>query len=920
MITHVPRVSVIIPFRDAEDWLPATLASLAEQRDLTYELVAVDDGSRDQSTEVLQRCWAQLGRPAPMRLLRVEGDAGVSAARNCGWRLAAAPLVAFLDADDLCLGQRLALQARCLESDPSLGQVLCGWRRMQGLPLRGGAAPAAEVEVRPWLEGAGFDTESAFRHKAVLPSAWMLRRSALELVGGFDPSLRHAEDVDLLLRLAIQGVRGAWVEEVLCGYRVHGGGASSRLRSQTQGLLWVMGKALQRLHPGHPLLRRREEMLLGTRSWLAWKAWSEGEEELALGLWRSAWGGSPLGPAGTWLHLAQAMESGSRREGHPFAFADLLEDPGWQRLECHVVGLLRQRDRQPFPTPDTAVPEEPGAGYRRGWGLLAHGYHQAGLVLWRDLLALELQNLERSGETSPWIPGALLEAWQGEQDSEAEVVMEARRRGLAWCSALLAWDGAAEGRDRLMDDLVSLLTAWARLCWGQHGDSALVRLEKAFALRPDPSLLRAVARLYESHGTSGAIALNRLAERLEAFPPSPPWDPPEEVQALASLPEPLAVGGRCRGPSCQACGRDTLGAWERRSLTPDCDFWIPPYTDPLQGSASAAALEVLPEGRAWIRPPLESPWFSTTAVAVVDREGIPREVLCRRYPQAWPACPENPVFAIDPEPSTPPLELAGTVLAVVDLSAEIHYHWLLEHLPRLGQALESLPPEERARLRVWHNGGTDSMRAEVLTSLLGLQACQLIDARHHPHIRAERLLVPPFSGRFGWPPASAQDWLRKALVPEKADASRVASRRLWLARGRNGSTRRPVWGEASLLQRLDELGISLEPVELASLKLVDQAHLISEAEWVVAAHGGALAGLVFASPGARVLELHQPRYAPPYFHAIVQHCGLHYARCRQPDVSPHLYQELVYEGALVEPIRIDPLRSSEALKALIAAA
>lgn len=917
MITQTPRVSVIIPFRDAEPWLPATLASLAEQRDLAYELVAVDDGSRDNSAEVLQRCWAQLGRPAPMRLLRVEGDGGVSAARNCGWQLAAAPLVAFLDADDLCLGQRLAVQARRLESDPSLGQVLCGWRRIRGLSLQAGAVPAAEVEVRPWLEGAGFDAEAAFFHKAVLPSAWMLRRSALELVGGFDPALRHAEDVDLLLRLASQGVRGAWVEEVLCGYRVHGGGASSRLRPQTQGLLWVMGQALLRLPPGNPLLRRREELLLGTRSWLAWKAWSEGEEELALGLWRSAWGGSPLGPAGTWLHLAQAMESGSRREGHPFAFADLLEDPAWQRLETHVVGVLRQRDRQSFLPSDALAAEEAAAAYRRGWGLLAHGYHQGGLVLWRDLLARELHNLERSGEISPWYPGALGEAGRGEQSSEAEVVVEVRHRGLAWCSALLAWDGAAEQRDRLIDELVGLLTAWARLCWGQHGDSAVARLEKAFALRPDPSLLKALARHHQTHGTSGAIALIRLAERLEAWPPSPSWDPPEDVKALASLPEPLAVGGRCRGPSCEACGFYTLAAWERRALAPGCDLWIPPFTDPLPGTAAEPTLELLPDGRAWIRPPLESPWLSTTAVAVVDRDGVPREGLCRHYPQPWPACPEETEFAIDPEPSTPPLELAGAVLAVVDLSAEIHYHWLLEHLPRLGQALESLPPEARAGLRVWHNGGTDPMRTEALTSLLGLQAGQLIDARHHPHIRAERLLVPPFSGRFGWPPSSAQNWLRQALLPGEADTSRVGSRRLWLARGRNGSTRRPVWGEASLLQRLEELGIPLEPVELASLSLVDQARLLSEAEWVVAAHGGALAGLVFAPPGARVLELHQPRYAPPYFHAIVQHRCLRYARCSQPDASPHLYQELVYEGALMEPIRIDPLRSSAALKALI---
>lgn len=130
----IARVSVVVPFRNGARWLPATLASLAEQKGVSYELVAVDDRSTDGSAAVVERCWGQLGAPSPLRLIASEGAGGVSAARNAGWRAAQAPLVAFLDADDLCLGDRLAAQAARLDNEPELGQVLCGWRRFGGRP------------------------------------------------------------------------------------------------------------------------------------------------------------------------------------------------------------------------------------------------------------------------------------------------------------------------------------------------------------------------------------------------------------------------------------------------------------------------------------------------------------------------------------------------------------------------------------------------------------------------------------------------------------------------------------------------------------------------------------------------------------------------------------------------------------------
>jgi len=195
------RVSIVIPFRDAARWLPACLDSLAVQEERNWELLAVDDGSRDHSAALVDN-WAASHRQS-VRLIRLPG-LGVASARNSGWAAARSPLVAFLDADDIALPGRLDRQAARFDADSGLQHLLCGWRRLNaaGTPLH---------DVCPWQEGANFDLEAAFEHKAVLPSAWMLRRPLLERHGGFDPSLRHAEDVDLLLRLAAAGERGGWL-------------------------------------------------------------------------------------------------------------------------------------------------------------------------------------------------------------------------------------------------------------------------------------------------------------------------------------------------------------------------------------------------------------------------------------------------------------------------------------------------------------------------------------------------------------------------------------------------------------------------------------------------------------------------------------------------------------------------------------
>ena len=97
----------------------------------------------------------------------------------------------------------------------------------------------------------------------------------------------------------------------------------------------------------------------------------------------------------------------------------------------------------------------------------------------------------------------------------------------------------------------------------------------------------------------------------------------------------------------------------------------------------------------------------------------------------------------------------------------------------------------------------------------------------------------------------------------------------------------------------------------------EQARRIASCSSILAPHGAALANLVFASPGTRVLELHQPGYAPPYFHSLAAHGQLFLARSEQPQIPPTLYGSLLYEGPIVEPIVLEPERVAQALEALL---
>ena len=182
------EVSVIIPTFNRAQKVARAVASVLYQTYTDYELIVVDDGSRDHTPDTLAQFRAHI-----IRLLHEE-NRGVSAARNTGIRASRAPLIAFLDSDDYWLPEKLAVQVAFFKAHPRA--MAC---QTQEIWIRKGR----RVNPRKkHLKPSGDLFIPSLKLCLVSPSAVMVKRSLLDEVGRFDEALPVCEDYDLWLRVS----------------------------------------------------------------------------------------------------------------------------------------------------------------------------------------------------------------------------------------------------------------------------------------------------------------------------------------------------------------------------------------------------------------------------------------------------------------------------------------------------------------------------------------------------------------------------------------------------------------------------------------------------------------------------------------------------------------------------------------------
>lgn len=207
-----PLVSILLPVRNAAPWLDEALASLAAQTMGDFEIVAVDDGSTDESGGILER-WKAL--EPRLRVLR-QPHAGIVGALESARRGASGRFVARMDADDIAMPERFEHQLATLLADDTLTAIGCGVRYFPADVVAEGAR-----RYETWLNGLVTPDAIArdvFVECPIAHPTLMIRARRLEALGGYIDR-GWPEDYDLVLRLWEAGDRMANLPRVLHRWR-----------------------------------------------------------------------------------------------------------------------------------------------------------------------------------------------------------------------------------------------------------------------------------------------------------------------------------------------------------------------------------------------------------------------------------------------------------------------------------------------------------------------------------------------------------------------------------------------------------------------------------------------------------------------------------------------------------------------------
>ncbi|GAA4008852.1 glycosyltransferase family 2 protein [Sphingomonas humi] len=247
---HVPAVSVLIIVHNRAHTIGAAVRSVLGQTFGDFELVVIDDGSTDGTAATVE----QFADPR-LRLVRGPQNQGIPLARNRALGAARGRYIAWLDSDDLCHPERLAVQFDHLERHPATAMIGSAARkiRVDGSLMKGGRVPfRTHEEIRALLL-----FRSAFQQSSIFGRAEALRAVP------YDPAFPVCEDVDMFARFTEQ-YRAENLPQFLIARRIHSG---QTIRSNVARIIdrqmTISGRALARLGLEHDEEELRRHVILG---------------------------------------------------------------------------------------------------------------------------------------------------------------------------------------------------------------------------------------------------------------------------------------------------------------------------------------------------------------------------------------------------------------------------------------------------------------------------------------------------------------------------------------------------------------------------------------------------------------------------------------------------------------------------------
>ena len=243
------RFSVVIAAYNAASTLGEAIGSVLSQTCQEFEVIIVDDGSRDDTAGVATE-FAADGR---VKVHRQE-NAGPSAARNRGIALARGKYVSMLDSDDLWLPNYLSEMGRALDKSPNAGFAYTDAWALEETSGRFLQATTATLRHHPSTPMSGERFIAALLRHNFVHNSVTVPRTVFEQVGGYDPKMSHSEDYELWLRIVISGFDAVRVAGQLAIYRIRPGSLSHDETAMIDGLHAVYESVLQR-HPASPSVK-----------------------------------------------------------------------------------------------------------------------------------------------------------------------------------------------------------------------------------------------------------------------------------------------------------------------------------------------------------------------------------------------------------------------------------------------------------------------------------------------------------------------------------------------------------------------------------------------------------------------------------------------------------------------------------------
>lgn len=232
-----PTVSVIIPAYNAAPWIAETIDSVLNQTFQDFEVIVVDDGSTDGTTEIVKNYKSQVQ-------YLYKNNGGVGSARNTGIRAARGRYIACVDADDLWLPEKLEVQTQLLEKEPSLA-----WVYSDGLIFENNSNQNLHLFSQSASMISGDILRPLLLQDFIPCPTPVIRRDIFENVGFFeeDMSLQSVADWDMWLRISAKYPVG-FIDKPLVKYRRHSASmtGTSLIQPSLTSRLTVVDRAISR--------------------------------------------------------------------------------------------------------------------------------------------------------------------------------------------------------------------------------------------------------------------------------------------------------------------------------------------------------------------------------------------------------------------------------------------------------------------------------------------------------------------------------------------------------------------------------------------------------------------------------------------------------------------------------------------------